>query len=255
MLRLSYDGSFAGLLTAVFEIYEFKPAAFTVSIGVSQPDLFGKEHIVITDFAKALRVWNGLKLRISKGALTDVYACSLSEVKGIENSIVRYIQLAFRLDNAEKAFSDFSVLHVSKVAKMVYRERHRMEAFVRFKLTADNIYFASIEPDFNVLPLLVSHFRKRYADQRWLIYDNKREYGIFYNLFEVEEVSFKSKEGPLNEKSNFAEEEALYQKLWKDYFKHVNIPSRKNTKLHVQHVPKRYWKYLVEKEDELEWGC
>ncbi|RZK75384.1 MAG: DUF4130 domain-containing protein, partial [Pedobacter sp.] len=25
--------------------------------------------------------------------------------------------------------------------------------------------------------------------------------------------------------------------------------SRKNTKLHVRHVPKRYWKYLTEKQD------
>ncbi|MEB0249591.1 DUF4130 domain-containing protein [Mucilaginibacter sp. 5B2] len=25
------------------------------------------------------------------------------------------------------------------------------------------------------------------------------------------------------------------------------MPSRKNTKLHVRHIPKRYWKHLTEK--------
>lgn len=45
----------------------------------------------------------------------------------------------------------------------------------------------------------------------------------------------------------FHADETLYQTLWKDYFKHVNIIERKNTKLHVQHVTKRYWKHLTEK--------
>ena len=43
------------------------------------------------------------------------------------------------------------------------------------------------------------------------------------------------------------EEEINYQNLWKEYFDHTNIKERKNTKLHLQHVPKRYWRYLTEK--------
>ena len=43
------------------------------------------------------------------------------------------------------------------------------------------------------------------------------------------------------------EKEELYQHLWQQYFKSVNIVARKNTKLHIQHMPKRYWKYLTEK--------
>ena len=44
--------------------------------------------------------------------------------------------------------------------------------------------------------------------------------------------------------------ETDYQELWKAYFKSVDIPERRNLKLHLQHVPKRYWKYLVEKQPE-----
>ncbi len=43
------------------------------------------------------------------------------------------------------------------------------------------------------------------------------------------------------------EQEKLYATLWKDYFKNTNIKERKNLKLHIQHVPKRYWRYLTEK--------
>ncbi|MGK4566274.1 DUF4130 domain-containing protein [Flavobacterium sp. 3HN19-14] len=44
------------------------------------------------------------------------------------------------------------------------------------------------------------------------------------------------------------DKEGLYALLWNDYFKSTNIPARKNMKLHLQHVPKRYWKYLTEKK-------
>jgi probable DNA metabolism protein len=125
-----------------------------------------------------------------------------------------------------------------------------MEAFVRFQKTADHLYFAIIEPDYNVLPLIKDHFRKRYADQKWLVYDAKRKYGIFYNLEEVAEVQINfEKEMSRGKKVQtiYNSDEEIYQQLWHQYFKSVNIAARKNTKLHIQHMPRRYWKYLTEK--------
>ena len=46
----------------------------------------------------------------------------------------------------------------------------------------------------------------------------------------------------------YDEQEDLYQSLWQTYFDSVNIKARKNMKLHIQHMPKRYWKYLIEKQ-------
>uniref|UniRef100_UPI00124E72C8 DUF4130 domain-containing protein n=3 Tax=Acinetobacter ursingii TaxID=108980 RepID=UPI00124E72C8 len=43
------------------------------------------------------------------------------------------------------------------------------------------------------------------------------------------------------------ENEGLYDQLWKDYFKSVNIEARNNIKLHIQYVPRRYWRYMNEK--------
>jgi probable DNA metabolism protein len=80
-----------------------------------------------------------------------------------------------------------------------------------------------------------------------LIYDLKRKYGIYYDLETVEEIKLEFGHTSAEGESIFCEAEEEYQTLWKDYFKHVNIESRKNTKLHLQHVPKRYWKHLTEK--------
>ena len=155
-------------------------------------------------------------------------------------------------DNKQIDFSDETVLYISQLARKVGREKHRMEAFVRFQLTKDNIYFANIEPDFDVLPLISKHFRNRYADQQWLIYDVKRGYGIFYNLEGVEIVSLNLEEIHFNrtrKSKAFTNMEYNYQDLWNNYFKSTNIKSRINRKLHTQHVPKRYWKYLSEKKE------
>ena len=43
------------------------------------------------------------------------------------------------------------------------------------------------------------------------------------------------------------DDEVLYDQLWKDYFRSVNIEARRNMKLHVQYVPRRYWRYMNEK--------
>ncbi|WP_207534260.1 TIGR03915 family putative DNA repair protein [Desertivirga arenae] len=250
MVNLTYDGSWYGFLSAVFEVYEKKFSLVSIlKEAFYLPEAFAGRYEVATNKLKAERVWNGLLKHLPVSSCKNIYCCYLSEIPGIENTLLKFIQLAFSTKEAEKAFANPAVLKVSQVAKMVHRERHRMEAFVRFKLTKDNIYFAEIEPDFNVLPLVTEHFRKRYADQKWLIYDLRRKYGIYYNLESVEEITFASTEdwNTKGESSVFEESEELYQSLWKDYFQHVNIQERKNTKLHLRHVPKRYWKYLVEK--------
>jgi probable DNA metabolism protein len=99
-----------------------------------------------------------------------------------------------------------------------------------------------------VLPLIANHFKERYADQRWLIYDCRRKYGLYYDLREVSEVMIHFNEGDSQEENVYDEKESLYQELWKQYFDSVNIKARRNMKLHIQHVPKRYWKYLIEKQ-------
>ena len=108
-----------------------------------------------------------------------------------------------------------------------------------------------MEPDFNVLPLISKHFQRRFADQKWIIYDLKRKYGLFYDLEKVDIIELELPESFDPTKTNrvfFMNEELEFQSLWQDYFSSTNIPSRKNMKLHIQHVPKRYWKYLSEKQ-------
>lgn len=252
MNSLIYDGTWTGFLSAIFEVYERKLTNVSICTASRfQPGMFGQVMQVTADDANAKRVWTGLKKCLSGAALQQIYAVHLSELPESEDILLSFIRLVFdKRESPETDFGHPAVLKISQINRMVHREKHRMEAFVRFHLTRDSLYYAGIEPDFNVLPLILKHFKNRYADQKWLIYDLKRHYGIYYDLCQVEEVtlSLEKKVQPGAADLNiFHEDEALYQTLWKSYFQQVNITERKNTKLHVQHVPKRYWKHLTEK--------
>lgn len=253
MITVVYDGTFEGLLTAVFDVYEYKLTDINiVTKDCFQANVCNQHHESFADRQKAERVWKGLTAKISAAALSQLYRAFLSEEKEIENRILQYIQYAFsKPQSIECDYSNAAVLTVIQTAKKVYREKHRMEAFIRFQLTADHLYYAICQPDFNVLPIIEKHFKSRYADQRWLIYDSKRKYGIYYNLEKVETIEICFDAQTNNGKSIAIisdEKEELYQRLWQQYFTSVNIVARKNTKLHIQHMPKRYWKYLPEKQ-------
>jgi len=255
MISLIYDGTFEGLLTAVFEVYEHKWAEAIIYKQVHvQKDAFSEQYSVITDTEKSARVWRGLGKKISDSACYQLYCCYLSELVGVENLILQYMRDAFAsAQNIEENFGSNTILQVAQIARKVGREKHRMEAFVRFRLLKDGIFYAGIEPDFNVLPIITKHFKSRYADQSWLIYDIKRRYGIHYDHYtsRVNTVEVEWKEGVAANnvaKDAFEPNEELYQLLWKDYFKHTSIPARRNMKLHIRHVPRRYWKYLIEKQ-------
>ncbi len=253
MTMVLYDGSFQGLLTAIFEVYEYKieqPALYR-SEAISG-SLFGVTHTVVTNTAKSNRVHKKLTDRLSPNAFKQLYDAFLSELKEIDNVLLRYVQYALQTKLAvENDYGHPDVLMVQQTSRKVHREKHRMEAFVRFQLTKDQLYYCIIQPDFNVLPLISKHFKDRYADQRWLIYDSLRKYGLYYDGENVAEVQMNF-EADLNNKNNLAalydDNELLYQQLWQQYFSSVNIKARKNMKLHIQHMPKRYWRYLVEKQ-------
>lgn len=251
MTVLLYDGTWYGLLCCIFDVYDYKFGSVSATTKEQyQPDAFSKTHKVFTSPENAKRVSKGLRTKLSPTGMAAVYSCYLSELPEMATVIIRYARLLFSAGISEKAYGNPDVLKVFQVAKMVGRERHRMKAFIRFRLTQDDIYYATIEPDFNVLPLIVSHFKNRYADQKWLIYDTKRSYGVYYDLHTTAEiqVEFNVNADKSGDNHIFAENEEQYQILWKDYFKHVSIDSRKNTALHLRHVPKRYWKHLTEKQ-------
>jgi len=252
MTTVIYDGTYQGWLTAIFEIFEYKlkDVFFAKEQGASA-SLFSPPHSVITDDTKAKRVMKGLEERLSVEGMRRVYRTFLCEEQGSEELLWRYVSHVFlNKENIETDFSNPSVWKVKQTSKRVKYEAHRMKAYVRFKLTKDQLYYAIVEPDHNVLPLIATHFKGRYSDQRWLIYDVKRKYGIYYDLQTVTtvEIDFNSAITSSRYIAEISDDrEEFFQELWRRYFSSVNIAARKNIKLQLKEMPKRYWKHMTER--------
>lgn len=253
MMNYIIDGTYAGYLTGIFECFERKERdAAPVLATDGAVDLFGNGRTVISDPAKARRALAGLEKKLGKEKAARFFCNFLSEDRAAWQAGYRVAQQVFTAGAAVlENFGDRDVLYFSQTLKKVSRERHRMKAFVRFAKSADGLYVATIEPDFNVLPLVVPFFRNRYADQQWLIYDAKRNYGMHYDGQAVTEVQLDNAADEAQAQTlsiALDERNEQFERLWKRYFKSTNIEARRNLKLHLQHVPKRYWKYLIEKQ-------
>lgn len=250
MVPYVFDGSFAGLLTLVFEYYERKPGSILpVAENDYRPSLLDPPLMIHTDPVKAGRVWRGLQRHLDASWQNRYYSAFLAEQESGFRHLFGLACYLFDEPGADCSnYGNPHVLAVARLSRQVHREKHRMEAFIRFQKLADGTFYAVIQPDFNVLPLILNHFRKRYADQPWIIYDQQRKYGLYYDLSSVSEITLEHvTAGPVKGTALLDPDEQLYTELWKNYFKSTSIATRKNTALHIRHVPKRYWRFLTEK--------
>ena len=252
MIIYRFDGSFDGLLTAVFDSFARKESPdMLLAPDGALPLFYDVLHSVETDEAKARRVWTKLGKSVSAGARTALTAAFLTDNPDFPLLALRFISRAVvSTPSIENDFSDPAVLALVKEARRVRGEAHRLLQFVRFQKAVYGTYFSMVEPIFDVLPFAINHFADRFADQPFIIYDRLRDYGYHHDGDEVRRITLKSdgyhlSTGRLSEEM-MDPDEPLYQELWRSYVRHIAIAERTNQRKQRADMPVRYWKYLTE---------
>lgn len=252
MVIYRFDGSFDGLLTAVFDSYLRKEEPEMLCCGSAQLPLFYDTlHEVATDTGKAARVWRKLREKLSRGAARAFATAFLTDNEEFPSLALRFARRAVVSEaSIEQDFSDASVLAVLKESRRVNWEAHRLPQFVRFQKAVDGTYFAMVEPIFDVLPMVISHFRDRFSDQKFIIYDRAHDYGFHFDGEKLRRITLMS-DGQHMVTGKLAPElldadESLYQQLWRAYVKYTAIAERSNPRKQRQDMPVRFWKYLTE---------
>ena len=270
MTVYTFDNTLDGLLTAVFDSFAFRQQQVTLLVKGDQLPLFANDpYVVVTDEEKATRVWKGLEKHLSRESLHIITVSWMSEERPLVQPLFNFICKVFsptnktlqtggrvQVDLMHNA-SDPDVLAVRNTCRRVLHEQLRMKQFVRFQKAKDGTYLGVVSPDHNVLPLVIDHFRDRFRDQPWLLYDAKRHYGYYYTegettplriTFENEaEVPFDLSNGKLDE-DVLSDNDRLFQDLWRTYFKAICIRERLNPRKQLNDMPRRYWKYMTEKQ-------
>ena len=252
----SFDGTMDGLLTAVFEAFSLhEEPEQLLKEGDALPLFCDYNYQVTTDEEKARRVWTGLEKRLSREAMKLISVSWLSELQELNTPLFLYICKVFRQGDISRNFADTDVLTVTNIARRVLHEQLRMKQFIRFQKAKDGTYLAVVAPDHNVLPLITDHFSDRFNDQPWLIYDARRHYGFHYDGQQVIRITFEDEGAVPFDLTNgklqtdvLSSDDQLLQDLWRTYFKAICIKERMNPRKQLKDMPRRYWKYMTEKQ-------
>lgn len=238
------DGTFEGILTAIFEAYRNKEEPGSIVTGESFQTMLGADiRTIETDSEKSDRVYRAIVEKMSHEALEILYRSWLSEHRDVGVAIYRFVKTGLKLGKKVISFiQDPDVQMITDLSMKVTKEVHLFTGILRFNKLKNGIYYARIEPDNNIVMLLAGHFADRLSDQPWIIHDARRDFSA---LFDTNEVVYTT--DCINIPEDY-KDDMEFEILWKKYFKTMAIQSRINPKLQRSFIPARYWKNLPEKQ-------
>ena len=239
-----YDGTFEGFLTAVYYAYGYKGRCTIIRSENYIHSMISDVIEVEAEEDKFERVYKSITEKLNDDILRKIYYLYLSEINNCEDIALDYLKLCYKYGvKANLAKNNETIIAVDKYCKRVGLEAHRFTGFVRFKEIGYLSFYAEIEPDHNILPLIIKHFKRRFSDQNFIIYDIKREQAVIYNKEEAIITDLSKENSKMFSNISY---DTNFESLWKTFYSSVNIEERKNHRCRNQHMPKRYWKHLTE---------
>lgn len=239
-----YDGEYKSLLSLINVLIRDKIEPLNIKCEKEYIDsLFDEPIYLKLENDKEL---SELKKSIPINILKTCYYAFLSSEDNKELAIYKFIKDANIYKNGIYYRRNLdSVNNIINYSHKVSSELHRMKGFLRFK-KMKNFYYAEMSPTNNIIWLLPRHFKERLKNELWIIKDNARE---IYALYDTKKVTFLKKDDICKLDLHFSSDEVLFEELWKTFFKTIAIKERKNLKCQMNHLPKKYWKNMLEMEE------
>ena len=228
-----YDGSYNGLLCAVFNCYtdKFIPSEIT-----DRRDTLLTCKYIDTDKEKARRVTRGIRSVMGKDAEHLIKKAYLSDFDDKGVAIAQFVVLGMK--EGAKAINMLAtpcVDRVHRMAKAVGNETHRNIEFIRFS-EINGALVSVIQPTHSVLPLIAPHFVSRFPCEKFFIYDKVHKQGFIHDGGRDELLSIEGFEPDAH-----GEEEEKYRNLWQVFYDAIEIKPRHNDRCRLNHMPLRFW--------------
>lgn len=236
-----YDGTYPGMLSCVFESFSAHEIPDTVLLpGNLQLSLFGHKEIS-TDLPKSRRVEAGIEKKLGHKAriLIERVYCSCSPEK--ERDVIRFLHFGFREGPDVLGMLAHPLVHpLYKAQRSLLNEAHLLKEFVRFS-ERQGVLMSVIDPKSCVLPFMAEHFAVRLRSERFLIHDRTHDLVLAGDQGRTRLLPAAGFFMPDTER-----EEEIYQAMWKMYYDTIAVEQRKNLRLRMTHMPKRYWGNMTE---------
>ncbi|MDU2293582.1 MAG: TIGR03915 family putative DNA repair protein [Peptococcus niger] len=238
-MMVAYDGSFEGLLTVVFDHYK-DLEDIHISPPSEQAGLFDQETVA-TDWDKAQRVAQGVCQTFSKRLLEDLYKVYRSKNPEKEETVAHIIKGLYQYGPDYLYSAEKYPLLFRQILKNFSSENHAYKGLLRFRQIQDGFLYGEMAPENDILEYLTRHFMKRMPKEKFIIYDKKREKAsiCLYGKLEIVRV--------VEMRPEDTDEEKVFKSAWRTFYQAIGIDERKNERLMAAHMPKKYWRYLPEK--------
>lgn len=236
-----YDGSYYGFLTLVYQAFtqqRFPEIILTPETSVESlfPSIWIKTDKILADKI-SVRLIKRLR-KENMQFIIDGFYCSLKEK---EVCLLEAIKIGIKTtDLFNNHLGHPAILALQKSIKALYNEAHLFTGFVRFEYV-DNFLYSTIAPKHFSLPYICPHFAQRYSKETILIYDETHR---LLALIIQGKISFIEDTDP--PAIDFQETEKTIQENWRIFLQAVTISERKNERVQLSHLPKRFRGHMVD---------
>lgn len=243
-----YNNSFLSLLVLCQKLFLLKEKPQNITDNTYQLTIFDN-NIINLNLPENDEIINYFITKTSSQIIRTCYYIFISCEKDKELIIFYFLLNAIKYRQKLYYMRNLNcVVKALKISKQVSNEVHKFKGFTRFKEISSHILSAEIAPDNDILYLLSNHFSKRLKNEYWIIQDRKRNKLSIYN-----KSAFIIKENTSINIENFInKEEQKNISMWKSFYKAIGIEERTNERCRMNHMPKKYWKYIIEMENENE---
>lgn len=238
---LVYDGSFEGFLSLVYDVYYEKLTPIKIYKTLPNEIIFEEIKDIQTSKENSIKVLDAIKSKFPKDIVQKILNIFMCDTREFELNLLEYIIIGFK--EAKQLFNINipCVFYLNNLEKELFKNVHKMYAFIRFEELEDGSLYGKIESKFNLIYFLGKHFLKRFNNQNFIIHDINRKLAFvkIEDNYSIQEVAYFDE--PI-----YSSNEQKFQKLWKSFFSGVTIKERINPKLQRQMVPLIYRTYMSE---------
>ena len=181
-------------------------------------------------------------VRIAKTLLSLINTALLHSHEDRFDLAYRLLYRAQSVPALHRNPADADVLKLSRYAKAIRRDIHKMHAFVRFRKIGESEgreqFVAWFEPDHHITAAVAPFFRNRFTGMDWLIVTPGAS---------IAWDGAKLSVGPGGCKADVPQEDVI-EAEWRTYYANIFNPARVKISAMKSEMPMKYWKNLPEAE-------
>lgn len=243
-----YNNSFISLLNLIRKLISDNIVPTNIKDESYNASLF--DNVIRLEISNNENIIDEVLGRIGKNIFKIIYYVFLSKDENKELIIYYFYLNSLKYKKEIVYMRNLKCVNKAlSISQYVSRENHKYKGFVRFKELKNNVLYAEIEPENDILYILSNHFKNRLKNEYWIIKDNKRD---ILSIYDKNDYYLVMQEEFVLLTNELSDREKEIEDMWKSFYKTIGIKERKNDRCRNNFMPKKYWKYIIEMSEEIE---